>query len=107
MKIHTIPLNSKALSPADIQSDDDLNKPLNKGRKETDPECAEDTEAKKECDAIYVTQALTDRPATRRGRSRNRDIDESISHKHVRDLSEFRFCITLQYHLIIPCSATS
>ena len=103
MKVHTLTLNSIALSPADVQTDDDLNKSFTKSLKETDPECAEDTEAKKQYDASYVTQALTDPllvvEARRRGRSRNRDIDEfsseSISHNRVRDLSEFRFCTTL------------
>ena len=60
---------------------------------ESAPEYTEDDETKKKYNASCITQALTDPSLvleTRgRGRSRNRELDDSLSHNRVRDLSEF------------------
>jgi hypothetical protein len=60
---------------------------------ESAQEYTEDVETKKKYNASRITQALTDPSlvveARGRGRSRSRELDDSISHKRVRDLSEF------------------
>merc|ERR1712194_574348 len=87
---------ARALSSDDIQTDAGLKKSLDKTEKENAPEHAEDIETTKKYHASCITQALTDPSLvveTRgRGRSRNRVLDDSISHNQVRDLSALGTC---------------
>lgn len=93
---HRIDARREALSPTDIEADIGLRKLEAESERQDAPDTEEEVPAfeTKKVSAACINEPLDDsltsaKPARGRGRTRERDLDNSLSHQIVRDLSEF------------------